>query len=62
MLPVKKLSRTRTRTRRAHHRLIATNYVSCSQCGTSKLPHAACENCGYLNSKITLDLSKEESN
>lgn len=61
MLPVKKLSRTRTRTRRSHHRLKATGYVDCPQCSTSKLPHAACGNCGYLNSKITLDLGSEES-
>jgi large subunit ribosomal protein L32 len=62
MLPVKKLSRTRTRTRRSHHRLKGTNYSTCPQCNSSKLPHSACDNCGYLNSKISLDLSKEESN
>lgn len=61
MLPVKKLSRTRTRSRRSHQRLAAVNYSVCAQCGTSKLPHAACDNCGYVNEKITLDLKKEES-
>ncbi|MFI4912994.1 MAG: 50S ribosomal protein L32 [Sedimentisphaeraceae bacterium JB056] len=62
MLPVKKLSRTRTRTRRSHHSLKGSNYSVCPQCATSKLPHAACGNCGYHNSKISLDMSKEESN
>ncbi|MGE4286044.1 MAG: 50S ribosomal protein L32 [Phycisphaerae bacterium] len=57
MLPVKKISRTRTRSRRAHHALKPVNYSVCGQCGQSKLPHSACGNCGYLNSKISIDLS-----
>lgn len=61
MLPAKKTSRTRTRTRRSHHALRAVNYSLCKRCGEAKLPHAACEKCGYVNPKITLDLGKEES-
>jgi len=59
MLPVKKRSKSRTRTRRAHHSLKPTNYSLCVKCGSAKLPHAACGNCGYLNPKITLNLGKE---
>ncbi|MBN1815795.1 MAG: 50S ribosomal protein L32 [Sedimentisphaerales bacterium] len=59
MLPVKKISRSRTRSRRSHQRLGATNYSFCKQCGNSKLPHAACDSCGYVNSKITLKLGQE---
>ncbi|MCK5225534.1 MAG: 50S ribosomal protein L32 [Planctomycetes bacterium] len=62
MLPVKKTSKCRTRTRRSHHRLDPVNYSVCSKCSHAKLPHAACENCGYVNPKITLNLGKEESN
>ena len=51
----------RTRTRRSHHRLRAVNYSVCPQCDQAKLPHAACDNCGYVNPKITLKLGKEES-
>ncbi len=29
--------------------------------GQAKLPHAACENCGYVNPKLTLKLGKESS-
>ena len=58
MLPKKKTSKSRTKTRRSHHALKAVNYSVCSQCGEAKLPHAACANCGYVNSKISLDLSK----
>jgi len=61
MLPVKKTSKTRTRTRRSHHRLKAVNYSVCEKCNQAKLPHAACGNCGYVNPKITLDLGKESS-
>lgn len=61
MLPVKKISRTRTRTRRSHHALKATNYTLCQQCGTAKLPHAACSNCGYVNKSVSLDLNKEDA-
>ncbi len=61
MLPKKKMSKTRTRTRRSHHALKGTNYSVCPKCDNSKLPHAACENCGYVNPKITLKLGKEES-
>jgi large subunit ribosomal protein L32 len=61
MLPVKKTSKSKTRTRRSHHRLKAVNYAVCKKCGQAKLPHAACENCGYVNPKITLKLGKESS-
>ncbi len=61
MLPVKKTSKTRTRTRRSHHALRAVNYSLCKRCGEAKLPHAACEKCGYVNPKITLKLGKEEN-
>lgn len=60
MLPVKKTSKSRTRTRRSHHRLSAVNYSICDKCGQAKLPHAACAGCGYVNPQITLDLGKED--
>ena len=60
MLPVKKISKSRTRSRRAHNALKPVNYSICSKCSTSKLPHAACGNCGYVNPKITLDFSHED--
>ena len=59
MLPVKKISKNRTRTRRSHQALKPVNYSICPKCNNSKLPHAVCDNCGYLNPAITLDLGKE---
>ncbi len=61
MLPAKKTSKSRTRTRRNHKKLKATNFSFCSRCGNAKLPHAACDKCGYVNPKITLKLGKEET-
>ena len=61
MLPTKKTSKMRTRTRRSHHRLTPPKYVLCKKCDHAKLPHAACENCGYVNEKITLDIAQEET-
>ena len=60
MLPDKKTSKSRTRTRRAHHSLKPVNYSLCKKCSQAKLPHSACQNCGYVNPHITLDLSKNE--
>lgn len=59
MLPVKKISRTKTRSRRAHHALKPVNYSLCNKCGSAKLPHSACGQCGYLNPGITLKLAEE---
>ncbi|MCF7955530.1 MAG: 50S ribosomal protein L32 [Phycisphaerae bacterium] len=61
MLPKKKISKTRTRTRRAHQSLTATNYSLCKKCGNAKLPHSACDKCGYVNASITLDLAAEDN-
>ena len=60
MLPVKKVCRSRIRSRRSHSRLKATHYSICKKCESPKLPHAACDNCGYLNPKITLNIAREE--
>ncbi|OQY04206.1 MAG: 50S ribosomal protein L32 [Planctomycetales bacterium 4572_13] len=59
MLPKRKTSKSKTRTRRSHHRLRPVNYSLCQQCGTAKLPHTACGQCGFVNEKITLKLAEE---
>ncbi len=61
MLPVTKKSKMRKRTRRAHHALRAVHLISCPQCGQAKLPHAACNNCGYVNARTRVKVGTEES-
>ena len=60
MQPSQKLSRSRTRKRRSHHALTAVNLVDCPRCNSPKLPHAACDNCGYVRPGLSLEIEKEE--
>ncbi|MEM6257374.1 MAG: 50S ribosomal protein L32 [Planctomycetota bacterium] len=48
MLPKQRISRTRGRIRRSHDALTPRGFVSCPSCGSPKLPHAACAECGYV--------------
>ena len=59
MQPVQKISKTRKRKRRAHHALTPTHYVRCNQCSSPKLPHAACDNCGYVNPDLAVKIPQE---
>lgn len=60
MLPAKKTSKCRTRTRRAHHALSSVTLSPCPKCGKPKLPHAACGVCGYVSAKVVLPVSESE--
>jgi large subunit ribosomal protein L32 len=59
MLPVKKTSKARKRKRRSHHALTPPNLTACPRCGKSKLPHAACQNCGYVSRKVALPVAEK---
>lgn len=61
MVPVAKTSKARKRKRRSHHAMDRPNLVACPKCSTAKLPHAACDNCGYVSSSVALPLKGEES-
>jgi large subunit ribosomal protein L32 len=56
MLPAQRTSKSRKRSRRSHHALEAAHYVRCRNCGSAKLPHVACGNCGFVNPKLSLNL------
>jgi large subunit ribosomal protein L32 len=60
MVPVKKKSKCRTRTRRAHHAIQAATLAACPNCGKAKLPHASCEVCGYVSAKLILPIKEKE--
>jgi len=59
MQPVQRISKSRKRKRRSHMALRPVHYVRCPQCGTSKMPHCACGNCGYVNPKLALQVEEE---
>ena len=59
MLPTQKMSRSRTRRRRSHDAKTAVNVASCPRCNHPKLPHAACDNCGYVRPGLSLQVEKE---
>jgi large subunit ribosomal protein L32 len=60
MLPARKTSKARKRKRRAHHALGAVNLADCTNCGHKKLPHAACDNCGYVNPRTKIQVGKAQ--
>ncbi|HOB74990.1 MAG TPA: 50S ribosomal protein L32 [Phycisphaerae bacterium] len=61
MVPVARSSKQRKRQRRSHHALSRPNLVACPKCSVAKLPHAACENCGYVSSGVALVMKDQES-
>ena len=60
MLPKQKLSKARKRKRRSHQALGVVNLAPCLNCGDSRLPHAACDNCGYVNPRTKLEVEETE--
>lgn len=61
MLPVTKKSKMRKRTRRAHQALRRVHLIACPQCGRAKLPHGACDECGFVNAHTKIEIAKQES-
>jgi large subunit ribosomal protein L32 len=55
-VPKRKTSKARKRKRRSHLALQTPATTSCARCGSEKVPHAACENCGYYRGRDVLAL------
>jgi large subunit ribosomal protein L32 len=49
--PKKKLSKTRTRRRRADYKITLPKVISCPNCHEPTLPHMACMHCGFYKGK-----------
>jgi len=56
--PVKRHSKTRRNTRRAHDFLTAPQATLCPQCNEPKLPHRACKNCGTYKGREVIPMEK----
>jgi large subunit ribosomal protein L32 len=51
-VPKRKLTRSRTRSRRsANRKLGAPAHSLCPNCGASRLPHTVCSNCGWYRGR-----------
>lgn len=60
-VPYRRTSRSRARTRRAHHALKASAHSHCSNCGEVVLPHHVCPACGFYKGVRVLDAGVEET-
>ena len=45
-VPKQRQSHSRTRKRRAQHKITPPGLRACPRCGTAGLPHRVCHNCG----------------
>lgn len=54
-VPKKRTSKSKNRTRRAHHALKAPGMSVCSNCNTAKFPHSVCEACGHYRGKQVIE-------
>ena len=67
-LPKRRQSKARGKKRRTHYKSNLISTVKCPQCGSTKLPHRACPNCGYyrgrpvVSSKWVLVLQNKQNN
>ncbi len=52
--PTRRHSKQRRDKRRTHYKAVASSVTACPQCGTAKLPHRACPDCGYYNGRKAL--------
>lgn len=58
--PKKKMSKARTRMRRAHDALRAPSLSVCPQCGAPKRSHRVCVDCGHYKGRQIFEVEKED--
>jgi large subunit ribosomal protein L32 len=56
-VPKKKMSRSRTRRRKAHWKVARPTVARCSQCNSAHVPHRACPTCGTYNGREVTEVS-----
>jgi len=59
-LPAHRISKSKTRKRRAHQALKLVKSNHCSNCGAPIKPHTACKECGYYNGKKVLSTKADQ--
>ncbi|HNN14394.1 MAG TPA: 50S ribosomal protein L32 [Anaerolineales bacterium] len=58
--PKRKHSKGRRDRRRSQDALSAANLTVCSNCGTKRLPHTVCPNCGFYKGREVVEVKKEK--
>lgn len=55
-LPKRKTAKARQGERRSHLALTPKALMNCPQCGSAKLPHHACTNCGNYDGREAVEI------
>lgn len=50
-VPKKKVSKSRKKMRRSHHKMATSSISSCPNCDNPKMPHRVCPHCGHYKGK-----------
>ena len=58
--PKRKHSKGRRDRRRSQDGLEVANLVACSNCGSMRLPHTVCPNCGHYKGREVIEVKKEK--
>ena len=58
--PKRKHSTGRRDRRRAHDAIQARNLTACSNCGSMRLPHTVCPNCGHYKNREVIEIKKDK--
>jgi len=58
--PKRKHSKGRRNNRRSHDALQPRNLATCSNCGSMRLPHTVCSNCGFYEGREIVEVKKEK--
>lgn len=59
--PKWRFSKTRTRKRRTHDKLVAPQLAACSNCGTAVEYHRVCPECGYYRGKLAIEKAEAKA-
>ena len=59
-LPKRKISKGRRDRRRAHDFLTPRGLTTCSNCGSMRLPHTVCPECGFYKGREVIEVKSEK--
>ena len=59
-VPQNRTTSSRRNMRRAHDALVPRNLTTCSNCGSMRLPHTVCANCGFYEGREVVEVKKEK--